>query len=393
MQARVWSIATLILLIGAGSLGAQQTPTDLERSRQRLAEIRAERERLQQQQTRLRGQVTDVGAELRNLERQRETTNRLVNEIEVQISGLGSELQRSTAELALAQDNLLERRAVLQRRLADIYKRGRLYTFQVLLSAASFGDLLTRYKYLYLTSRQDKVLVGEVESLASRVQRQRDNLLGIQSELDRRRREREAELERFALLAQQRQSRLRDLQRSSSQTQERLTKLQRDEARLNDLLASLERARRAAEANRGAVKGGGLTTADLGRLEWPVEGRVVFQFGRESLPTGGVIVRNGIGIAATAGTPVKAVEAGTVALRQNLGTYGLTVVVEHGNGFYSLYAQLANANVTVGTAITRGQTIGTVGGGGSEHGPHLYFEIRGQNQIALDPTAWLRSRR
>jgi septal ring factor EnvC (AmiA/AmiB activator) len=90
---------------------------------------------------------------------------------------------------------------------------------------------------------------------------------------------------------------------------------------------------------------------------------------------------------------VKAVEAGTVALRQNLGTYGLTVVVEHGNGFYSLYAQLANANVTVGTAITRGQTIGTVGGGGSEHGPHLYFEIRGQNQIALDPTAWLRSRR
>lgn len=392
MHARAWLLAPLVLLLGTAPLAAQQTPADLERSRTRLAEIRAERERLQQQQTRLRGQVTDVGAELRNIERQRETTNRLVNEIEVQISGLGSELQRSTAELALAQDNLLERRAVLQRRLADIYKRGRLYTFQVLLTAASFSDLLTRYKYLYLTSRQDKALVGEVESLTGRVQRQRNDLLGIQSELDRRRREREAELESFALLAQQRQSRLRDLQRSSSQTQQRLTTLQRDEARLNDLLASLERARRAAE-NRTGAAAGGLTTADLGRLDWPVEGRVVFQFGRESLPTGGVIVRNGIGIAASAGTAVKAVEAGTVALRQNLGTYGLTVVVEHGNGFYSLYAQLATANVTLGTAITRGQTIGTVGGGGSEHGPHLYFEIRGQNQIALDPTAWLRSRR
>ncbi len=106
-----------------------------------------------------------------------------------------------------------------------------------------------------------------------------------------------------------------------------------------------------------------------------------------------MIVRNGIGIGAPRGTPVKAVEAGTVARRQNLGTYGLTVIVEHGNGFYSLYAQLASATVSDGDAITRGQVIGAVGGEGSDQGPHLYFEIRGQNQIALDPTSWLRGRR
>lgn len=380
-----------LLVLAAAPVAAQQTQAELERSRQRLEEIRRERERLQQQQQRLRGQVTDVGAELRNLERQREATNRLVNEIERQIGGLGSQLERSSAELALAQDNLLERRAVLQRRLSDIYKRGPLYTFQVLLAAESFGDLLTRYKYLYLTSRQDKVLLADVEQLTQRVARQRNELLGIQSELDRRRAEREAELERYALLAQQRQSRLRDLQRTTSQTQQRLTALERDEARLNDLLASLERARRAAGAG-AAPAGSGLTTADLGRLDWPVEGNIVFQFGREALPTGGVILRNGIGIGAAAGTPVRAVEAGRVALRQNLGTYGLTLIIEHGNGYYSLYAQLASASVAPGTAITRGQVIGTVGGQGSDHGPHLYFEIRGQNQIALDPTAWLRGR-
>lgn len=393
MRLRAAWLALVLLAVAVLPLGAQQTAAELERSRQRLAEIRAERERLQQQQSRLRGQVTDVGAELRNLERQRETTNRLVNEIDRQIGGLGSQLERSSAELALAQDNLLERRAVLQRRLSDIYKRGPLYTFQVLLAAESFGDLLTRYKYLFLTSRQDRTLVADVEQLTSRVRSQRNELLGIQSELDRRRNEREAELERYGLLAQQRQSRLRDLQRSTTQTQQRLTTLERDEARLNDLLASLERARRAAGANRTTPEGGGLTTADLGRLDWPVDGRVVFQFGRESLPTGGVIVRNGIGIGAPVGTPVKAVEAGTVVLRQNLGTYGLTIIVEHGNGFYSLYAQLAQASVANGTAITRGQVIGSVGGQGSDQGPHLYFEIRGQNQIALDPAAWLRGRR
>ena len=98
------------------------------------------------------------------IERQREATNRLVNAIESEISGLGSQLERSAAEMMLHQDNLAERRAVLRRRLADIYKRGPLYTFQVLLAAESFGDLLTRYKYLYLSSRQDRDLVTEMRN-------------------------------------------------------------------------------------------------------------------------------------------------------------------------------------------------------------------------------------
>ena len=98
---------------------------DLEDSKRRLEEIRAERDRLQQQQRRLQGQVHDVNDELSNLERQRESTHRIVNEIERQIGGLASQLDRSSAELILAQDNLAERRAVLERRLVDIYKRGR----------------------------------------------------------------------------------------------------------------------------------------------------------------------------------------------------------------------------------------------------------------------------
>ena len=93
------------------------------------------------------------------------------------MGGLVSQLDRSTAELILAEDNLAERNAVLQRRLVDIYKRGQLYTFQALLSAASFGDLISRYKYLYLTSRQDRQLVQEVEALRNRIKGQRNKVL------------------------------------------------------------------------------------------------------------------------------------------------------------------------------------------------------------------------
>jgi len=395
-SARRASHLLLIILLGsAATTHAQQTP-DLDESRRRLEEIRAERDRLEQQQRRLQGQVHDVNDELSNLERQRESTHRIVNEIERQIGGLASQLDRSSAELILAQDNLAERRAVLERRLVDIYKRGKLHTFQVLLAAEGFGDLLSRYKYLYLTSQQDRSLVEDVEKLRNRVVTQRNSILNVRGELDRRRDEREAEFSKYSALASERARKLQTLQRSARSTERRLTELQKDEARLNGLLASLERARRD-ELARGALRGtvttpGSITTADLGKLDWPVEGGIVYRFGRDTLPSGGIIRWNGVGIAATVGTPVKAVESGTVRLVGQFGTYGLTVVIEHGNGYYSVYSHLESAGVKLGNTVSKGGVIGRVGGQNSDYGPHLHFEIRGENQIALDPTTWLRRR-
>lgn len=385
-------IAALALLPTAAP--AQQT-RDLEASRKRLEEIRRERDRLQAQQQRLQGQVHDVNDELRNLERQRESTQRIVTEIERQIGGLASQLDRSSAELLLAEDNLAERRAVLQRRLVDIYKRGHLYTFQALLAAESFGDLLSRYKYLYLTSRQDRALVRDVEKLRNRVVKQRNDLLSVREQLARSRAEREAEYAKYTELARARARRLGQLRRSARDTERRLEELRKDERRLNDLLAALERARRdeASRALRGATPlPGSITTADIGRLDWPVEGAIVYRFGRDTLPSGGIIRWNGIGIAAAPGTPIKAVEAGKVRLVGQFGTYGLTVVLEHGNGYYSVYSHLQSAGVKLGASVTKGQAIGSVGGENSDYGPHLHFEIRGENQVALDPTEWLRKR-
>ncbi len=401
-RARTAIVAGLLM---SGALGpepfrlefaaAQQQPPDPEQSRQRLEDIRAERDRLRREQDRLEGQVKDAGAELRNIERQREVTNRLVNELERQMRGLGDRLLSSTQQLALAQDNLADRRAVLERRLVDIYQRGQLHTFQVLLTAESFSDLLSRYKYLFLQNRQDRALVEDIRRLEGRIRQQRGELVSVQVDLDRRRDERSSELRSYQALAEERTARLGRLRKSSETTQQRLSVLERDEARLNDLLAAIERARRAprTEAPRPTTPGGGeLTTADLGQLDWPVPGRILFRFGRDTLPSGAVIRRNGIGIGAPVGAPVKAVSSGRVAMVQRLGTYGLTVVIEHGNGYLSLYMQLAGAGVTADQTVQKGDVIGTVGGENTDQGAHLYFEIRGKNQIALDPTDWLRRR-
>ncbi len=384
-------LAGLALATVAPRLTAQQ---DLDKSRQRLEQIRAERERLRQEQERLQSQVRDAGRELDNLERQRETTNRIVNELERQIGGLGTQLDDASTQLALAEDNLAERRAVLERRLVEIYKRGPLYTFKVLLSAESFGDLLSRYKYLFLTSRQDRAVVIDVERLRNRIQNQRGELVRVQDQLDRRRHERETELASYKELAQERSQKIRQLRRTSASTARRLSDLAKDEENLIDVLASLERARKSAPAasNSRSAAERGLSTRDIGRLDWPVEGRIIHTFGPDTLASGGKITRHGISIAASAGSQVTAVADGNVVLVQRLGTYGLSVILEHSTGYYSLYMQLSTASVQVGASVAKGQTIGTVGGSNTPDGPHLYFEIRGENQIALDPTDWLRRR-
>ncbi|MGE0440817.1 MAG: murein hydrolase activator EnvC [Gemmatimonadales bacterium] len=394
MSSRGLALALIGFLIATVPAAAQQQ--DLEKSRQRLEEIRAERERLRREQERLQGQVRDAGRELDNLEKQREATNRIVNELERQIGGLGYQLQETAIQLTLAEDNLADRRAVLERRLVDIYKRGPLYTFKVLLAAESFSDLLSRYKYLFLSSRQDRALLLDVERLRNRIQSQRGELILVTEQLDRRRADREAELRSYRSLADDRAGQLRTLRQTSQTTNRRLSALARDEENLLDVLAALERNRRTAPAtaaapNRSASRG--VSTAELGTLDWPVDGRIIHDFGPDTIANGGRITRHGISIAAAVGTPVTAVSAGRVVLVQRLGTYGLSVILEHPSGYYSLYMQLSAALVQPNDQVTKGQRIGSVGGDNTPDGSHLYFEIRGDNQIALDPTDWLRRRR
>jgi septal ring factor EnvC (AmiA/AmiB activator) len=364
----------------------------LQENQRRLEDIRRERSQVEQELEELRSQAHSLADELSNIERQRETTNRIVNELDRQIGELSLQIDQMTVDLVLAQDALEEKRAVLERRIEDIYKRGPLYAYQVLLAAESFGDLLSRYKYLYLVSRQDRLLANDMFKLRDRIARERQGLVDARDALGRRKAERTDELQRYLTLERERQTSLTQTKRSSRAAEQRLTELDRNERTLNDRIAGLERARREAEA-RGTALGAAITTADLGRLDWPVQGRILYQFGTATGPNNTRIPWHGIGIAAPAGTPVHAVAGGTVSLAGLLGTYLTSVLVDHGGGYYTFYGYLNDAAVTQGQRVVRGQVLGHVGGEASDQGPHLHFEIRGQGGIALDPVNWLKQQR
>jgi len=96
---------------------------------------------------RLRGRVHNLSSELTNIDRQMQISGAIVSELDIQVAAMGTRIDKTTENLIVAEDALAEKRAILGHRLTEINKRGPLHTFQVLLAAESFGDLLSRYKY------------------------------------------------------------------------------------------------------------------------------------------------------------------------------------------------------------------------------------------------------
>ncbi|MBX9928833.1 MAG: peptidoglycan DD-metalloendopeptidase family protein [Gemmatimonadaceae bacterium] len=363
----------------------------LRQQRDELERVRNERNQLQQQMQRIQGQVHSLSEEVTNLDRQADATARVVKSLDLQLTSLGEEVDNASASLVLAQDELVIKRALLGRRVREIYKRGPLYSLEALLSAQSFGALVARYKYLHLAAQRDRVLVHRVETLNEQIGGHRTQLVRLRTDMELSREERAAEERRLRELEGVRGRSLQAAQREQTRTAARLAAIQRDEQRLSTLIASADAERRRVEGrpNAGPASISTLRTTDLGRLAWPVDGTILYRFGRAINPNNTTIRWNGVGIGAIAGTPVRSVADGAVVVAENVGTYGLTVILQHGGGDYSVYGSLARADVKKGQKVTKGQTLGTVGRADPDMEPHLHFEIRPRGR-AVDPLDWLR---
>ncbi len=395
----------LLLLAGVGlPLAAQQRPAlppsaqeAAARLRQEQAELdrlRQERQALEERMRILQSNARNVSAERQNLERQAVATSRLVRSLDQQLGSLMAEVNGVNASLVQTQDELAIKRATLRRRVADIYKRGPLYTLEALLSAESFGALVARYKYLSLVARRDRAILSRVETLNGQITAQRFLLVRLQGDVESNRQQKAEEEARLRRLELQRGRSLAQIEAQARSAQERLTQVVRDEQRLTSVIAALEDARRRAEARAGtAAAAGSITTADLGRLDWPVEGTIVYRYGRVVNPNNTSITWNGMGIGAPMGTPVRVIADGEVVYAEPAGTYGNTIIVQHGGGAYSNYSSLQEIRVARGARVTKGQVIGTVGQADPDMPPHLHFEIRPSGLRAVDPLEWLRRQR
>lgn len=384
-------LGVVVLLLAAAPAHAQQN--ELRESQQRLEKIRQERQQLQQELEQLRSRVRDAAREAQNIARQQAASERALRELDYQAEVINAGVDSITRELDQTHARLRERTRALHQRLRSIYKRGKLHTMRVLFSAESFGDVLRRYKYLRLIALNDRMIVADVKRLEARLQLQEQELRRSLTQLDNLRIEKNDELRQLERIAGRQDRTLRQYREQERSTANRIEQLARDEARVAGVIADLEK-RRLAGSNAG--RAGTISTRDLGNLNWPVEGNLVFRFGPQRRANGVVLRYNGIGIAAAPGTSVRAVESGTVEVAGVLEGYGPSVVIGHGAGYYTLYLRLRSVAVQQGQRVVAGQVLGTVGGEGTPEGPHLEFQVRtpgiGGTPSPVDPLNWLRAR-
>ncbi len=377
-----------------GATSSAAAEARLRQQQNELDRLRRERSDLEQRMQTLQRSARSLTEEVANLEGQRLTTARLVAALDRQLATITHDVTEATIGLERAEAEILKKKLVLRRRMVEIYKRGTLYDVEAMLSAQSFAALVARYKYLHELTLHDRALVHRVEALRNEIATQRQLLVRLQEEVSRNRTEKAREASRLRVLESQRQRNLTVVERNTTQTRERLAQIVRDEARLASVIAVLETARRRAALapNARPAAPSSIRTSDLGRLDWPVEGTVLYRFGRVVSPNNTTTRWNGMGIGADVGAAVRSIAAGEVVLADAVGTYGPTVIVQHGGGDYSVYGSLSRIDVRKGQQILKGHVVGTVGATDPDLPPHLHFEIRPKGR-AVDPLEWLRAQR
>jgi murein hydrolase activator len=367
----------------------QQAEQKLRDERAHLEQLRAERQELERRRVALQSTVHDLSEELDNVNRMVATTARVVASLDAQLEAINADISATTAELLRAQDELLYKRIILERRLVDIYKRGGLYNAEVLLSANSFADLVARYKYLHLAALRDQALVKRVDDLRKQIDRQRKNLVRFQTDIEVNLAEKADEQRRLRGLQQEQARSLASSQAKVRETEKKLAALSEDEQKLTDLIGQLEIARKAAERASTAKRPGEIKHSGTGTLDWPCAGPLLYSFGRVVNPNNTTVRWNGVGISCPDGTAVHAVVAGRVIVAEPFGTYGLTVIVQHPGGEYSVYGSLSRLAAKKGDVVSRGQVVGYVGTSDPEFPSHLHFEWRPEGHAA-DPLDYLK---
>jgi murein DD-endopeptidase MepM/ murein hydrolase activator NlpD len=296
-----------------------------------------------------------------------------------------SEIDQTTVELVLKEDELRKIEAelnqkveIMNSRISAMYKTGGSNFLEILLKAENFLELVSRLKLMNILAQQDAKILNEIKDERSA------NLTIKKGILDLREKQKQKK-EEIASLVQQAEKKQREVQ---SLYDEKSSLLAKKTANKNALVA-MEKDLEIKEAQITRILESYKYGSAPGKFMWPVGGRVASGFGYRIHPIFGYRrFHSGIDIVAPSGTIVKAANGGEVVSAGYDGGYGYSIVIYHGGGFATWYAHLSRILVTPGQKVGMGQVIGLVGSTGWATGPHLHFEVR-INGAAQNPMQYL----
>ena len=361
-----------------------------------LEELKRQANEKRQAAAALKPRETRAVGELRRTDRELGQTRRRLANLQRSQQTLGNQLEVTRVNLERSVASLKVQRDRLRARLRRMYEFGPAREIEYLLSGQSFAQLMTRWDFLNMVAEQDRVLLEGVRAQKQQVEQNEQQLVGNLQQVKLTAKRTSRESAKLASLRRQKASTVASIQSQRQEYEAAAAELERTARRIQTLLSQLER-RRKEENDRARVEGrnpqpySGNFERGQGLLEWPVRGDLVGRFGLETHPRFGTQIHNdGIDIAAPIGASVKTVAKGRVDFASDdYEGMGGMIVLNHGDGYYTLYGHLSDVLVKSGQEVFPGTIIGKVGDAGSLKGPILHFEVR-KGSGPLNPEAWLR---
>ncbi len=292
--------------------------------------------------------------------------------------------------LATLQSRIRERRGSILARVRVQYMEGRHGTMRALLSSGSYPEFQRRAQYLSTASKREYDLMEGYRADVASLQTAEEHLAAARADMLTLKGQTERQLAEIKGLKQDKRVVLAKIVREKEFYDRTLDELQRSASRVDALLKEMEERKRVAAARPRREPRALAPTKGI--FQWPADGEVVSYFGRHRHPTFDTYVQHkGIEIRTAEGSSIRAVADGTVEYADWLKGYGLVLIVDHPNGFFSLYAHASKLLVKVGERVRAGHIIGEAGDTGMTGDSTLYFELR-DGAEAVDPLAWLARR-
>lgn len=387
----IYKIVILLLLVPVGvpvsrAGSAEGFGEKIRKEEERFAETKDRIEASEEKVRALRAREKPLNEKLEALTGRLNALYSEEKRVETRFTDLQRRLHAAATRLAALEKELRTLEKDAARRLVAIYKLGRLGVVPLIFSCDSLSEFLQKQTALEAISRHDSAIWDGLqekkrahESVRRQIAQEKKEKAALLTQLRRDRREiSEHQAEQAALLAA--------IRADKKKTLAHLEGLKASAERLEEAIKALKARRDAERRHRTS----GAFLAAKGDLPPPVDGDVVEPFGPYKINGhyGTQGFRSGVHFEAKPGTPVRAVHGGEVVYADRFKGYGNMVIIDHGDHFYTLCAQLADFYTQKTDTVAAGEVIGIAGGVSSHAGSGVYFEIRHHGK-AIDPMPWL----